>query len=117
MDHEQRYQSVVKECANIWGMDDAQERCVHIRRTLGVDTLNHVGPHMLLNAFPPAGPYTPTLAKFNHKLMLIALHWPVLHWLAKMYQMLCTQPCQLPVRMDLLSQQEGMVFHIHSEEL
>lgn len=109
-------QSVVKECANIWGMDDAQERSVHIQRTLGVDALTHFGPHMLLNAFPPAGPFTPTLAKFNHKLMLIAPHWPVLH-LAKIYWMLCTQPCQLPVRKDLLSQREGMVFHMHSEEL
>lgn len=113
MDHELRYQSVVKGCPNIWGMDDAQEMSVHIQRTLGVDALTHVGPQMLLNAFPPVGPYTPTLAKFNHKLMPIAPHWPVLQWLAKIYQMLCAQHCQLPVRKDL----EGMVFHIHSEEL
>lgn len=117
MDHEHSYQSVVKGCANIWGMDDAQERSVHIQRTLGVDALTHVGPHMLLNAFPPAGPYTPTLAKFNHKLMLIAPHWPVLHWLAKIYRTLCAQPCRLPLRKDLLLQREGMVFHMHSDEL
>lgn len=117
MDDEHRYQSVVKECANFWGMDDAQERSVHIQRTLGVDALTHVGPDMLLNAFSHAGPYTPTPANFNHKLMLIAPHWPVLQWLDKIYRMLCAQPCQLPVRKDLLSQREGMMFHMHSEEL
>lgn len=109
MDHEHRYQSVVKWCANIWGMDDVQDRSVHIQRTMGADALTHVGPHMLLSAFPPAGPYTPALAKFNHKLMLIAPHWPVLHWLAKKYRILCAQPCQLPLHKDFtLSKLPGL---------
>lgn len=115
MNHEHRYQSVLKGCANIWGMDDAQERSVHIQRTLGVDALTHVGPHMLINAFPPAGPYTPTLAKFNHKLMLIAPHWPVLHWLDTIYRMLALPTASAQVL--ALAQWEEMVFHIHSEEL
>ena len=87
---------------------------------LGVDALAHAWPHELLYAFPPLALIPPTLARvraFNHKLILIAPHWPAQHWLAEIFQMLCAQPWELPLRRDLLSQGAGTVFHPHPEQL
>ncbi len=87
---------------------------------LGLDALAHAWPHELLYAFPPLALIPPTLARVRghgHKLILIAPHWPALHWLAEIYQMLCAQPWQLPIRRDLLSQGRGTVFHPHPERL
>nr|XP_046244201.1 uncharacterized protein LOC124058723 [Scatophagus argus]XP_046244202.1 uncharacterized protein LOC124058723 [Scatophagus argus]XP_046244204.1 uncharacterized protein LOC124058723 [Scatophagus argus]XP_046244205.1 uncharacterized protein LOC124058723 [Scatophagus argus]XP_046244206.1 uncharacterized protein LOC124058723 [Scatophagus argus]XP_046244207.1 uncharacterized protein LOC124058723 [Scatophagus argus]XP_046244208.1 uncharacterized protein LOC124058723 [Scatophagus argus]XP_04624421 len=44
----------------------------------------------------------PTLSRVRehgHALILIAPHWPVMHWLVEIYQLMCAQPCR-----DLLSQ-------------
>ncbi|XP_038128389.1 uncharacterized protein LOC119774782 [Cyprinodon tularosa] len=87
---------------------------------LGVDALAHAWPHELLYTFPPLALIPPTLARvraFNHKLILIAPHWPAQHWLAEIFQMLCAQPWELPLRRDLLSQGAGTVFHPHPERL
>jgi len=87
---------------------------------LGVDALAHAWPHELLYAFPPLALIPPTLARvraFNHKQILIAPHWPAQHWLAEIFQMLCAQPWELPLRRDLLSQGAGTVFHPHLERL
>ncbi|XP_038126440.1 uncharacterized protein LOC119773526 [Cyprinodon tularosa] len=87
---------------------------------LGVDALAHAWPHELLYAFPPLALIPPTLARvraFNHRLILIAPHWPAQHWLAEIFQMLCAQPWELPLRRDLLSQGAGTVYHPHPERL
>ncbi|XP_038146283.1 uncharacterized protein LOC119786801 [Cyprinodon tularosa] len=87
---------------------------------LGVDVLAHAWPHELLYAFPPLALIPPTLARvraFNHRLILIAPHWPAQHWLAEIFQLLCAQPWELPLRRDLLSQGAGTVFHPHPERL
>lgn len=56
------------------------------------------------------------MKEHGHELILTAPHWPAMHGLAEIYQ-LQTQPWQLPLRRDLLSQVEGSVFHLHSERL
>ena len=87
---------------------------------LGVDALAHAWPHELLYAFPPLALIPPTLARVrrhSHSLILIAPHWPAMHWLAEIYLMLRAQPWQLPVRRDLLSQGDGTVFHPYPERL
>ncbi|XP_029937836.1 uncharacterized protein LOC115380768 [Myripristis murdjan] len=87
---------------------------------LGIDALAHAWPHVLLYAFPPLALIPPTLSRVReqgHALILIAPHWPAMHWLAEIYQMLRAQPWQLPLRRDLLSQGGGMLFHPHPERL
>ncbi|XP_062286992.1 uncharacterized protein LOC133992289 [Scomber scombrus] len=87
---------------------------------LGIDALAHVWPHELLYAFPPLALIPPTLSRVrdhSHALILIAPHWPAMHWLAEIYRLLCAQPWQLPLRRDLLSQGGGTVFHPHPERL
>lgn len=67
---------------------------------LGVDALAHTGPdnpHSRQSKIPP--------------------HWPTLHWLAEIYQMLCNKPWQSPVCRHLLSKRGGMVFDQHPERL
>ncbi|XP_038139792.1 uncharacterized protein LOC119782749, partial [Cyprinodon tularosa] len=91
-----------------------------LKAPLGVDALAHAWPHELLYAFPPLALIPPTLARvraFNHRLILIAPHWPAQHWLAEIFQMLCAQPWELPLRRDLLSQGAGTVYHPHPERL
>lgn len=87
---------------------------------LGVDALARAWPHELLYAFPPLALIPPTLSRVRehgHTLILIAPHWPAMHWLAEIYRMLRAQPWQLPPRRDLLSQGGGTVFHPHPERL
>ncbi len=87
---------------------------------LGVDALAHAWPHELLYAFPPLALIPPTLSRvreYGHTMILIAPHWPAMHWLAEIYRMLSAQPWQLPLRRDLLSQGRGAVFHPHPERL
>ncbi|XP_059205256.1 uncharacterized protein LOC131984458 [Centropristis striata] len=87
---------------------------------LGIDALAHAWPRELLYAFPPLALIPPTLSRVRehgHALILVAPHWPAMHWLAEIYRLLCTQPWQLPLRRDLLSQGGGMVFHPHPERL
>ena len=87
---------------------------------LGIDALAHVWPQELLYAFPPLSLIPPTLNRVReqgHKLILIAPFWPAMHWLAEIYQLLCAQPWRLPLRRNLLSQADGLVFHPHPEHL
>lgn len=61
-------------------------------------------PHVLLYAFPTLALIPPTLSgvrENGHSLILIALHWPVMHSLAE------KQPWLLPLRRDLLSHGPG----------
>ncbi|KAK5890188.1 hypothetical protein CesoFtcFv8_013737 [Champsocephalus esox] len=70
----------------------------------------HDWPPGLLYAFPPLALISPTLARVReqrHTLILIAPHWPAMYWLAEIYQLLCGQPWQLPLRRDILSQAGG----------
>lgn len=72
----------------------------------------HVWPHKLLYAFPPLALILPTMSRvreYSHSLILIAPHWPAMHWVAEIYQLLRAQPWQLPLRRDLLSQAGGVV--------
>lgn len=88
----------------------------HRDAPLGVDALAHTWPHELPHAFPPLALVPPTLSRVRecgHMLVLIALHWPAMHWLAEIYQMLCAQPWQLPLHRDLLSQGVGVIFYQH----
>ncbi|XP_075307052.1 uncharacterized protein LOC142368762 [Odontesthes bonariensis] len=87
---------------------------------LGVDALAHAWPRERLYAFPPLALIPPTLSRVRehgHALILIAPHWPAMHWLTEIYQLMCAQPWQLPLRRDLLSQGGGAVFHPHPEHL
>ncbi|XP_030584735.1 uncharacterized protein LOC115779969 [Archocentrus centrarchus] len=87
---------------------------------LGVDALAHVWPPVLLYAFPPLALIPPTLSRVRehrHTMILIAPLWPTMHWLAEIYQLLCGQPWQLPLRRDMLSQARGSIFHPHPERL
>lgn len=87
---------------------------------LGVDALAHIWPPVLLYAFPPLALIPLTLARVRehrHTLILIAPHWPAMHWLAEIYQLLTGQPWQLPLRRDMLSQAGGAVFHPQPERL
>ena len=85
---------------------------------LGVDALAHAWPRERLYAFPPLALIPPTLSRVRehgHALLLIAPHWPAMHWLAEICQLLCAQPWELPLHRDLLSQGGGAVFHPHPE--
>lgn len=53
---------------------------------LSVDALAHVWLHVVLYAFPPLALVPPSLARARdqgHKLILVAVHWPVVHWLVE----------------------------------
>lgn len=53
---------------------------------LSVDAFAHVWLHVMLYAFPPLALVPPTLARVRdqgHKLILVAVHWPVMHWLVE----------------------------------
>ena len=87
---------------------------------LGIDALAHAWPRELLYAFPPLALILPTLSRvreYGHSLILIAPHWPAMHWLAEIYQLLRVRPWRLPPRRDLLSQGGGAIFHPHPERL
>ncbi|XP_041864797.1 uncharacterized protein LOC121654646 [Melanotaenia boesemani] len=87
---------------------------------LGLDALAHEWPRLLLYAFPPLELIIPTLARVReggHSLILIAPRWPGKHWLAEIFQLLCSQPWPLPPRRDLLSQARGEIFHPHPERM
>ncbi|XP_032363038.1 LOW QUALITY PROTEIN: uncharacterized protein LOC116675032 [Etheostoma spectabile] len=87
---------------------------------LGVDALAHAWPSALLYAFPPLALIPPTLSRVREhqcRMILIAPHWPAMHWLAEIYLLLCGQPWQLPLRRDMLSQAGGTIFHPHPERL
>lgn len=49
--------------------------------------------------------------------MLIAPHWPAMHWLVEIYQLLQAQFWQLPLCQDLLLQVKGSLFHPYPERL
>ena len=87
---------------------------------LGVDALAHAWPRTLLYAFPPLALITPTLDRVRTEgliAILVAPNWPQKQWLAEITQMLYSQPLQLPLRRDLLSQARGEIFHPHPERL
>lgn len=87
---------------------------------LGVDALAHAWPRVLLYAFPPLALIPSTLARVRehgHDVILVAPHWPAMHWLGEIYQLMCAHPWQLPLRRDLLSQGAGAVFHPHPKRL
>ena len=100
--------------------ENAQYSLRSVNAPLGVDALAHAWPHELLYAFPPLALIPPTLSRVRehgHALILIAPHWPAMHWLAEIYRLLRAQPWQLPLRRDLLSQGGGTVFHPHPERM
>lgn len=57
--------------------------------------------------FPLPGPdcshSVPRARKNGHSLILIAPHWPAMHWLAEMYQQLRDQPWPLSLRRDVVT--------------
>ncbi|XP_054870821.1 uncharacterized protein LOC111570364 [Amphiprion ocellaris] len=145
---EQGGRPAVQVCAALWGMDTTSSHrragvgplqqsrggsvCIENAQCplffsirdpgapLGMDTLAHIWPLVLLYAFPPLALIPPTLDRVRehrHTLILIALHWPAMHWLAELYQLLSGQPWQIPLSRDMLSQAGGVVFHPHPERL
>ncbi|XP_053296886.1 uncharacterized protein LOC128456655 [Pleuronectes platessa] len=87
---------------------------------LGLDAFAHEWPRVLLYAFPPLALIPPTLLRVRENrlsLILIAPHWPSMHWLAEVRQLLHGHPWPLPLRRDLLSQACGQIFHPHPERL
>ncbi|KAK7933481.1 hypothetical protein WMY93_004377 [Mugilogobius chulae] len=87
---------------------------------LGLDALAHEWPHVLLYAFPPLELITATLSRVRekrHSLLLVAPHWPTMHWMAEIFQLLCNRPWAMPLRRDLVSQAGGEIFHAHPERL
>lgn len=87
---------------------------------LGVDALAHEWPRALLYAFPPLELITATLSRVRerrHSLILVAPYWPAMHWMAEIFQLLCSRPWPLPLRRDLVTQARGEIFHPHPERL
>lgn len=87
---------------------------------LGVDALAHEWPRVLLYAFPPLELITATLLRVRekrHSLILVAPHWPAMHWMADIFRLLCERPWPLPLRRDLVTQARGEIFHPHPERL
>ncbi|XP_058865945.1 uncharacterized protein LOC131708048 [Acipenser ruthenus] len=86
----------------------------HSGGPLGVDTLAHVWPKAFLYAFPPI----PLLPAFLEKVwsekasvLLVAPRWPRRIWFATLCQMLDGQPWEIPLRLDLLTQAQGSLWH------
>ncbi|KAK7896411.1 hypothetical protein WMY93_021736 [Mugilogobius chulae] len=85
-------------------------------RTTGPGRVAREWPHVLLYAFPPLELITATLSRVRerrHSLLLVAPQWPTMHWMAEIFQLLCSQPWALPLRRDLVSQAGGEIFHAH----
>ncbi|KAK5890741.1 hypothetical protein CesoFtcFv8_014232 [Champsocephalus esox] len=85
---------------------------------VGVDALMHNWPPGYLYTFPPQALIPPTLARVReqrHTLVLIAPPWPAMYGLAEIYQLLCGQPWQPPLRTDILSQAGGGRSFTHTQ--
>lgn len=81
---------------------------------LGADAMAHPWPHDLLYAFPPFS-LLPSLWQRVRveevRLVLVAPLWPHMTWFSDIPPLLDGIPWELPVRVDLLSQRQGALFH------
>lgn len=87
---------------------------------LVVDAFAHEWPCAPLYALAPLAWIPPTLPKVRENspsLILIASHWPSMHWLVEVRQLVQGRPWPLPLCRDLLSQAHGQIFHLHPERL
>ncbi len=79
-----------------------------------MDALAHVWPSLLLHAFPTNTLLPQILRRVReqrHKLILIAPLWRNQPWVSELFQLLEAAPWPIPLRRDLLSQVNGMLWH------
>ena len=82
------------------------------RPTLGLDAFAHQWPRGLLYAFPPLELIPQVLARvrvLGVRLLLVAPAWG--SWRQDVAPLLYRDPWQLPLRVDLLTQARGEIFH------
>ena len=88
------------------------------RPTLGLDALAHKWPRGLLYAFPPLELIPQVLARvrvLGAELLLVAPAWG--SWRQDIASLLYRDPWQLPLRVDLLTQANGEIFHPRPQDL
>ncbi|CAM4571143.1 unnamed protein product [Leuciscus chuanchicus] len=83
--------------------------------TLGTDALAHSWPRDLCKyAFPPVSLLAQTLCKVREdeeQVLLVAPYWPTRTWFAELMLLTTAPPWPIPLRMDLLSQRRGTLWH------
>ncbi len=81
---------------------------------LGLDAMVQTWPRLRLYAFPPIALLPGVLERVRRdgvRLLLVAPFWPGRVWFSDLISLLDGSPWEIPVRRDLLSQAEGMIFH------
>ena len=81
---------------------------------LGLDALSAEWPDGLLYAFPPLPLIPQVLHRVRlgcYRVLLIAPRWPGRHWFPDLLRLVHGAPWPLPIRADLLSQAEGLIWH------
>ncbi len=85
---------------------------------LGLDAIVQTWPRLRLYAFPPIALLPGVLERVRRdgvRLLLVAPFWPGRVWFSDLISLLDGSPWEIPVRRDLLSQAEGMIFHPRPE--
>ncbi len=85
---------------------------------LGLDAMVHTWPRLRLYAFPPIALLPGVLERVRRdgvRLLLVAPFWLGRVWFSDLISLLDGSPWEIPVRRDLLSQAEGMIFHPRPE--
>ncbi len=106
---------------NLW---QGSSRHLHLQRQLSLPNLFYKehgcpGPRMPWPyAFPPVALLPQVLRRVReqrHKLILIAPLWRNQPWVSELFQLLKAAPWPIPLRRDLLSQANGMIWHPRPE--
>ncbi len=82
------------------------------------DALAHDWPNLLLYAFPPIALLPQVVRRIReqgHKVLLVAPLWRNQPWLSELTQLLTAAPWPVPLRRDLLSQENGTIWHPRPE--
>ncbi len=82
--------------------------------TKSTDALAHELPSLPLYAFPPIALLPQVLRRVReqrHELSLIALFWRNQPWVSELFQLLEAAPWPIPLRRDILSQANVMIWH------
>ncbi len=85
---------------------------------LGLDAMVQTWPRLRLYTFPPIALLPGVLERVHRdgvRLLLVAPFWPGRVWFSDLISLLDGSPWEIPVRRDLLSQAEGMIFHPRPE--
>ncbi len=86
--------------------------------TKSTDALAHECPSLPLYAFPQGALLPQVLRRVReqwHKLILIAPLWRNQPWVSELFQLLKAAPWPIPLRLDLLSQANGTIWHPQPE--